>query len=68
MDEGRAMSQTYRVFRRTARNWSEFASARKRVVRRGLSITEARRMCEEWNKDRSPSQVRRGEKMEFESE
>jgi hypothetical protein len=62
------MATTYRTFRRSARNWEQFASARKITVRRGLTYDEARRMCMEFNDNRTPAQVRRGTKMEFEAE
>lgn len=59
---------TYTVFRRSARNLSEFASARKYIVERGLSLDEARRLCQQFNDNRTASQIRRGTKYEFISE
>jgi len=59
---------TYRTFKRAATNWEEFHRARKTTVDRGLSIHEARRQCKEFNDNRTPAQIRRGLKMEFESE
>lgn len=59
---------TYRTFTRSARNWDEFRTARKQTVDRGLSLDEARRACEAFNSSRSPSDTRRGTKMEFEAE
>lgn len=60
--------KTYRVFRRSCRNWTEFASARKTTIRRGLTYAEAQRMCAEFNNHRTPSQEAKGTKYEFESE
>lgn len=60
--------QTYRTFKRSCRNWREFASARKITESRGLSYERAREECEQFNKNRTPAQVRRGTRMEFESE
>lgn len=51
---------TYRVFKRSARNFDEFAKARKRVVRRNLTLAEARELCQSFNDSRSPIQVRAG--------
>lgn len=49
----------YRVFKR---------SARKYTVARGLTLEEARSMCADFNDNRTPSQVARGTKCEFEQE
>lgn len=62
------MPTTYRVFKRSATSFEEFASARKYEVGRGLAREEAQRMCEEWNRRRTPAQIRRGTKLEFEKE
>jgi len=56
---------TYRTFWRSARNWKEFARARKLTDLRGLSYDEARRRCEVVNAERSPRQIARGTKLEF---
>lgn len=61
------MSNRYRTFIRSCRNWREFASARKRTVDRGLSYDEARRACEAYNRNLTSRQIKRGTKMEFES-
>ena len=58
------MAGNYTVFTRSAR---EFAKARKITVRKGLTIEEARRMCANFNDNRTTAQVRRGTKMEFTS-
>lgn len=59
---------SYRTFKRSCRNWQEFASARKITVSRGLSMDEARRQCEQFNTRRTAAQIRRGTKMEFTAE
>lgn len=60
-------STRYFTFRRSARNFEEFAKAKKVISRRNLTLAEARRMCDEFNDNRTPAEVRRGTKMEFES-
>lgn len=59
---------TYRVFTRSARNWNEFSSARKVTKARGLTYAEAQRYCREWNESRTPAQIKRGTKAEFEQQ
>jgi hypothetical protein len=56
---------TYRTFKRSARNFEQFARARKVTVDRGLTIDEALRACEQFNANRTPSQIRKGTKLEF---
>jgi hypothetical protein len=58
----------YRTFLRSARNWQEFSSNPKIEVDTGLTLTEARRQCEEYNAERSESEIEAGTKMEFEEE
>ncbi|MDE2103156.1 MAG: hypothetical protein KGL39_38275 [Patescibacteria group bacterium] len=58
----------YYTFLRSARSWQTFASARKRVVDRGLTYDEARRACEAYNSQRTAAQIARGTKMEFTKE
>ena len=53
------------VFKRSATNWKEFASAQKTVVQRGLTVEEAQRMCDEYNDNRTPAQVQKGTKLEW---
>lgn len=57
--------KTYRTFKRSARNWHEFARARKITVKRGLSYDEARAACQKFNDNRTAAQIRRGTKLEF---
>jgi hypothetical protein len=59
---------TYRTFFRSARNFTEFSRARKRTQDRGLTYSEAQRVCENYNADRTPREVSRGTKLEFERE
>ncbi len=50
----------YRTFKRSARNWQQFASARK--------ITEERGLTYEFNANLSTAQQRKCTKLEFERE
>ncbi len=60
------MNQTkYKTFTRSCNSFEEMARANKRTVDRNLTIEEARRQCTEFNDHRTPTQVRRGTKMEF---
>jgi len=59
---------TYRTFIRSAKNFEEFATARKSTVRRGMSYDEARDLCAEYNDNRTKAQIAKGTKMEFERE
>ena len=56
---------TYKTFIRSARNFRELATARKKTVRTGLSYEQAFADCEAYNNNRDPSQIRAGTKMEF---
>ena len=58
----------YLVFSRSCRNWEDYGTARRKTIRRGLTIEEARRMCADFNDDRSNAQVKRGMKYEFTAE
>ena len=59
---------TFRVFKRSARNWDEFAKQRKLTVRTGLTLAEARQMCREWNNNRTAQQRSSGTMYEFTQE
>jgi hypothetical protein len=59
---------TYRTFMRSCTNWQQFCSARKRTVDTGLTYEQAQRACREYNANRTATQIKRGTKMEFESE
>lgn len=56
----------YRVFSRSARNFEEFAKARKTTIRYVNTEVEARELCASYNRDRNPQQIRRGTKWEYE--
>ena len=56
---------TYTVFQRSATSFETFARARKKTIRRNLTREEARRMCDEFNSNRTAAQIRRGTKYEF---
>lgn len=58
----------YRTFKRSASNWRRFAAARKITVDRRLTFEEAKRQCQQFNANLSASQIRKGTKLEFESE
>lgn len=58
----------YKTFKRSCRNWSEFGSARKITEETGLTYEQAKSRCEEFNANLSPSQKRRGTKLEFTAE
>ena len=57
----------YTVFRRSARNFEQFARARKVMLRRKLTLEEARQMCREYNDNRTTAQIAAGTKLEFTS-
>ena len=61
-------SARYRTFIRSARNFEEFSTAKKRVSDRNLSRDEARRACDAYNSSRTKAQVAGGMKMEFEAQ
>jgi hypothetical protein len=58
----------YKTFKRSARNWEEFARARKITVDTGLTADEALRACDKFNNSRTRAQIRRGTKLEFTKE
>jgi hypothetical protein len=62
------MENAYKVFKRSARNFEEFARAQKQTVERGLTYEQAQRMCRQFNESRTAAQINRGTKYEFESE
>jgi hypothetical protein len=55
----------YTVFRRSATGWASFATARRYIIRKHLTVEEARRMCAQFNDNRTPAQERAGTKYEF---
>lgn len=60
-----ADSNRYTVFKRSCTSFRTMASARKITVERNLTATEAIRLCDSFNNDRTVAQIRRGTKMEF---
>lgn len=59
------MAEKYKVFRRSATGWESFAHARKTIIRRNLTLQEARQMCADYNDNRTPAQIESGTKYEF---
>lgn len=57
--------KTYYTFKRSCKNWQEFASAEKITVTTGLSYDEAREECKEYNDNLSEADIENGTKMEF---
>lgn len=57
----------YRTFRRSATSFEEFAKAEKIIESVGLTLDEARQECEEFNNNRTPEEIRKGTKLEYES-
>lgn len=55
----------YKTFKRSARNWQEFASARKITEETGLTYEQAQERCREFNANLTPAQRRKGTKLEF---
>ncbi len=59
---------TYRTFKRSCRNWKEFAEARKITVDRGLTEADAIARCKAFNDNLSSRQRARGTKLEYTQE
>lgn len=60
--------KTYKTFVRSARNFEEFAKARKITRDRGLTESDARERCRKFNDNRNAAQIRKGTKLEFTEE
>jgi hypothetical protein len=58
----------YRTFKRSATNFKEFARARKIPDQYGLTGEQAVARCDSFNDNRTPAQIKRGTKMEFEKQ
>lgn len=56
---------TYKTFKRSAKSWSQFVSARKIVVDTGLTYEQAREACREFNSNLTAKQKSKGTKLEF---
>ena len=61
------MPQFYRTFKRSCRNWDQFAHNRKITQSTGLTYSQAKEECEAYNKNRTAAQIRKGTMMEFTS-
>lgn len=61
-------NSNYYVFQRACKNWREFAEAEKKTIAENLTYSQAREMCVEFNRDRSDTQIERGDMWEFTSE
>lgn len=59
--------QFYRTFKRSATGWQSFSRARKMTQDTGLTWAQAREACDRYNSSRTPAQVRKGTKLEFEA-
>lgn len=57
--------ELYEVFSRSATNWEQFGKTRGRVVRRNVTIEQAKRICDDFNDNRTTRQKRRGTMYEF---
>ena len=55
-----------RVFKRSATNAEEFASARKITVQHVYTPEEAVALCDKYNENRTSRQIKRGTKLEWE--
>ena len=58
----------YKTYKRSCVSWEQFARARKMTESTGLTYEQARQQCEEYNRNRTSSQIRKGTKMEFTAE
>lgn len=59
--------KNFKVFKRTANSFLQFAKARKTTIRKGLTQQEARAMCERMNAELTPAQRTRGTRYEYTS-
>jgi hypothetical protein len=55
----------YKTFKRSCTDWKSFARSRKMTVDTGLTREEARKRCEEYAKNRTAAQIRKGTMLEF---
>ena len=58
----------YYTFKRSARNWREFAEAEKITQETGLTFTEAREACLQFNSNLTEAEQEAGTKLEFTEE
>jgi hypothetical protein len=59
---------TYKTFKRSCIDWKSFAKARKITEETGLSYLVARQRCEDFKKNRTRAQIRKGTMLEFTEE
>lgn len=59
------MPQFYKTFKRSCTDWRSFARSRKTTEETGLTYEQAKARCEEFNKNRTPAQKRKGTMLEF---
>ena len=59
---------TYYTFKRSCRNWREFAQAEKITVETGLTYEEARAACKDFNDNLIEAEQEAGTKLEFTEE
>jgi hypothetical protein len=57
----------YTVFKRSCTDWRSFSRARKITIAKRVTYAQALRLCEAFNANRTPAQVRRGTKAGFTS-
>lgn len=59
---------TYKTFLRSCITWQQFARTRQITQHTRLSYEQARALCQEYNRNRTARQIKRGTKMEFTQE
>jgi len=59
---------TYYTFKRSCRNWEEFATVEKETVETGLTYDEAREACLDFNSNLTDAEKKAGTKLEFTEE
>lgn len=60
--------ETYKTFKRSCRNWQQFAKARKITVDTKLTYEQARQRCEDFNAARTARQKGKGTMLECQRE
>lgn len=58
----------YKTFKRSATGWNQFGKSRKITEETGLTYEVAKQRCEEFNKNRTKAQIRKGTYLEFTAE
>lgn len=59
------MSGTFYTFIRSCTSFETMARARKKICERGLTRDQARQRCDNYNRNLTPAQIKKGTKMEF---